>query len=102
MVVGAAMIAVAIWQPWSSPFMMSTGYAMMFGMGASLMLGGLSMMLAPTPPKFDYGSDAEDKPSYLFNGPTNVAEAGMTIPVIYGEVFTGSIPVSVGVTVTKF
>ena len=35
--------------------------------------------------------------SYAFSGITNVSVSGIPVPIIYGEVFTGSIVISSGV-----
>lgn len=66
-------------------------------LGVSLLLGGISAMLTP---QMDYNTrEVEEKPSYLFNGPVNATQPGLTIPVAYGETFIGSITVSGGLEV---
>lgn len=66
--------------------------------GASLVLGGVSQLLTPTP-KISAGADSANDPrrSYSFSGIQNVSRQGVPIPVIYGEVFTGSIVISAGI-----
>jgi predicted phage tail protein len=68
------------------------------GIGASLILGGVAQMLTPTP-TIQQGSDGDNDPrkSYSFSGIQNVSRQGVPVPVIYGEVFTGSIVVSAGI-----
>lgn len=56
--------------------------------GFAMALGGVSMMLAPTP-KPDDGS--AQKASFLFNGATNVASQGAAVPLVYGLMLTGSV-----------
>ena len=66
--------------------------------GASLALGGISQLLTPTP-KISQGADSTSDPrkSYSFSGIQNVSRQGVPVPVIYGEVFTGSIVISAGI-----
>lgn len=69
------------------------------GLGVSLALGGVSMMLAPSP-QSNY-SDRErpdQRPSFLFDGPVNTSTQGLPMPVIYGRIKTGSIVISAGMT----
>ena len=79
--------------------------------GTSLILGGVATLLSPQPVVPTLGtpggirgsgeSGATDGPqsvirgadgrqSYMFTGPANTVGVGATIPVIYGEVITGS------------
>ena len=68
------------------------------GIGASLILGGVAQMLTPTP-TIQQGTDGDNDPrkSYSFSGIQNVSRQGVPVPIIYGEVFTGSIVVSAGI-----
>jgi predicted phage tail protein len=68
------------------------------GIGASLILGGVAQMLTPTP-TINQGTDGDNDPrkSYSFSGIQNVSRQGVPVPIIYGEVFTGSIVVSAGI-----
>lgn len=59
--------------------------------GAGLLLSGVSEMLYPTQtPEF------EDNPqiSFSFAGTQNTARAGTPVPIVYGEIFTGSVVIS--------
>lgn len=70
--------------------------------GISMMLSGVSQMLAPTPEITDYGdrNTPAERPSYLFNGPTNKTEAGGAIPLVYGfDVFIGSTVTSASIAI---
>lgn len=66
--------------------------------GTALVLGGVSQLLTPTA-TISQGSDSANDPrrSYSFSGIQNVSRQGIPVPVIYGEVFTGSIMVSAGI-----
>ena len=59
--------------------------------GAGLVLSGVGEMLYPTQnPEF------EDNPqiSFNFSGTQNTARAGTPVPIVYGEIFTGSVVIS--------
>lgn len=82
------------------------------GIGASLVLGGVSQMLAPTPTMGSYGTtdqwsssgrDAETDPrrSYSFSGVQNVSRQGVSVPIVFGEALVGSVVISVGVDVDQ-
>jgi len=62
--------------------------------GASLVLSGIAGMLTPTPETPEMDSDPRE--NFSFSGVQNVARSGVVVPVIYGEVVTGSITISAG------
>jgi len=69
-------------------------------LGATLALGGISQLLAPTPQVTDYGNREKEKTSWLFTGATNRTEQGGAIPLIYGgPIRVGSIQASFGIRV---
>ena len=59
--------------------------------GAGLLLSGVSEMLFPT-----QTAQFEDNPQISFNfaGTQNTSRAGTPIPIVYGEIFTGSVVIS--------
>ena len=61
-------------------------------LGIVLVLSGIAGLLTPTPEVDD--SEGDPRNSFSFSGIQNTARAGTAIPVIYGDVITGSIPVS--------
>ena len=65
--------------------------------GASLVLGGVSDMLFPLPeiPKFESSSDPNL--SFSFAGLQNTSRAGTPVPIVYGEVMTGSVVISAAI-----
>ena len=70
--------------------------------GAALVLGGVSQLLTPTPQLGTSnvrGIDETTDPrrSYSFSGIQNVSRQGVPVPIIYGEVFTGSVVISAGI-----
>ena len=63
--------------------------------GGALVLGGIGDMLTPVPTI----SEQEQDPrlSFNFSGIQNTSRAGVAVPVIYGEVLTGSVVISAGI-----
>ena len=103
-VTGAALIAA----PYLAPAVAKIGIGKLTlgsiasTVGVSMAVGGVTQMLTPTPPSNSGASSmGDDDPlaqgSYAFSGITNVSVSGIPVPIIYGEVFTGSIVISSGV-----
>ena len=70
--------------------------------GTSLVLGGVAQLLTPTPRLGNLDSRGIDETtdprrSYSFSGIQNVSRQAVPIPLIYGEVFTGSEVISAGI-----
>ena len=70
--------------------------------GTSLIIDGVTSMLAPQPPTMSpSGMDATDPASlasnYTFSGITNISKSGVPINLIYGETIVGSVTVSNGI-----
>ena len=63
--------------------------------GGALVLGGIGDMLTPVPTISEMEQDP--KLSFNFSGIQNTSRAGVAVPVIYGEVLTGSVVVSAGI-----
>ena len=63
--------------------------------GGALVLAGIGDMLTPVPTI----SEQEQDPrlSFNFSGIQNTSRAGVAVPVIYGEVLTGSVVISAGI-----
>lgn len=68
----------------------------MFTIGASLILGGIAQLLAPTPKN---GTAADKNENAYFNGAENVTTQGLPVPFGYGRLIVGSRVVSAGITV---
>ena len=67
------------------------------GLGTALVLQGVSEMLfpLPKPPKFE--SEEDPRLSFSFGGTQQTGRAGTPVPLVYGEIFTGSVVISGGV-----
>jgi len=94
----------------------SAGTAISIGtVGATLVLGGVSQLLSPTPQLGQIGpssftpgggrttttegSELDPQESYSFSGIQNVSKQGVPVPVVYGETIVGSIVISAGIDV---
>ncbi len=80
--------------------------------GASLILGGVSQLLSPTPQIGEFGpvsmgggnrrqttterSELDPQESYSFSGIQNTSNVGTPVPLVYGETVVGSIVLSAG------
>lgn len=69
-----------------------------FGVGVSLVLGGVAQLLTPVP-TLPTGADSNQDPrkSYSFSGVQQTSRAGVPVPICYGEVLTGSVVISAGI-----
>ena len=61
-----------------------------FGIGAGLLLSGVSDMLFPVPKLPDFNSEQDPRISFNFSGTQQTTRAGTPVPLVYGEIFTGS------------
>lgn len=72
------------------------GNAMAY-IGFSLAISGMSTLLAPeTDP-----TKNENEPSFVSSGPGNTNSEGAIVPIVYGEVITGAVLASGGITIEK-
>ena len=82
------------------PLIGAVTYGRIAGIGAMIALGGVSQLLSPTPhaaPSYS-AERPEARPSFIYNGPTNTAEQGGPVPVVYGRMRVGSALVSSSVS----
>ncbi len=102
---GIGLIGAAILLPGAAPVLGTSGFtaaagtagftAIVGNIGIALALGGISQMLTPveTIPE----KDQDPRLSFNFSGIQNTSRAGIAVPVIYGEILTGSIAISAGI-----
>ncbi len=101
---GAALIAGAFLVP-GSTLVFGKGFAASFakagfltkaavGIGASLVLSGVNDLLFPLPDLPDFSSEEDPRLSFSFSGTQNTARAGTPVPIVYGEIMTGSVVIS--------
>ena len=106
---GAALIATAFFVPASlgGGLSLKAGIGTGFGfakagalakglvyVGASLMLQGVSELLFPLPKPKEFNSEEDPRISFNFGGTQNTGRAGTPVPVVYGEIITGSVVIS--------
>jgi len=69
--------------------------AMNVGVGLTIM--GVSEMLFPLPEPQKFNSEEDPQISFSFSGVQNTSRAGTPIPIVYGEIFTGSVVISAAI-----
>jgi predicted phage tail protein len=70
------------------------------GVGASLVLGGVSQLLTPVPTlsaPSTVDTAKDPRKSYSFSGVQNTSRQGTPVPIVYGETLVGSIVISAGI-----
>ena len=67
------------------------------GIGASLLLSGVSDLLFPLPQPQGFSSEEDPQLSFSFSGIQNTSRAGIPVPIVYGEIFTGSVVISAAI-----
>ena len=67
------------------------------GLGTALVLSGVSDMLFPLPKVKDFESEEDPRLSFSFGGTQQTGRAGTPVPLVYGEIFTGSVVISGGI-----
>ena len=75
----------------------SLGAKAAFGIGASLVLSGVSGMLFPVPKMPEFSSEQDPRLSFSFSGTQQTSRAGTPVPLVYGEIITGSVVISGGI-----
>lgn len=75
-----------------APGSLAGASAMVSNLGMGLVLGGVSMMLAPKVP--DSTAGAKQAENYLFNGAINNVKQGTPVPLVYGRNIVGSTTIS--------
>lgn len=79
---------------------MTMSYGSIALFGAALMIGGIAEMLTPTPDlSIGAMTSVDPKNSHVFNGAENIVAQGVPVPVVYGEVETGSVTIAASLTV---
>ena len=102
---GAALIGLSFsGEIFAKPFTLGGGFAAAgagakaaFGIGAALVLSGVSDMLFPVPDIPDFSNEEDPRISFSFSGVQNTSRAGTSHPIAYGEIVTGSVVISAGI-----
>ena len=69
----------------------------LFAIGASLALSGVSDLLFPVPEPQKFNSEEDPQLSFNFSGVQNTSRAGTHVPIVYGEIITGSVVISAAI-----
>lgn len=87
----------------TAPLIGGVSYGTIASVGLTMALTGAYQALSPTPKAQEYGSreSPDQRPSFLYNGPVNTVEQGSALPLVYGQMRTGSVLVSAGVSVEQ-
>ena len=100
---GAALIGAAFFMPAGSGLSLMQGIKLgslanvglltkgIAYVGASLVLSGVSELLFPLPQPQDFNSEEDPRLSFSFSGLQNTSRAGTPVPIVYGEIVTGSV-----------
>lgn len=75
---------------------------LLFGVGSSLLLGGVAQLLTPVP-TMATGADSNNDPrkNYSFSSIQNTSRSGTPVPVVYGETIVGSVVISAGIDIVQ-
>ena len=65
--------------------------------GIALVLSGVSDMLFPLPQQQSFSTEEDPRLSFSFSGVQNTSRAGTPVPIVYGEIFTGSVVISAAI-----
>ena len=99
-IAGVALVALSFFIPPIAGFALAP---IAFGIGASLVLGGVAQLLTPVPTlNSPYGAGTTDtakdpRKSYSFSGIQQTSRQGVPVPIVYGETLVGSVVVSAGI-----
>jgi predicted phage tail protein len=84
---GAALIGVGLLVPF--------GGSVLVPLGLGLLLNGVAALLSPTPEVAD--KDNDPARSYNFSGIQQTSREGVPVPLVYGDIVTGSVVLSVNI-----
>lgn len=68
-------------------------------LGIGLVLTGVAGLLTPTP--VISKDEGDPRKSFSFSGIQNTSRPGLPVPVVYGEILTGSVVVSAGIDIVQ-
>jgi predicted phage tail protein len=95
-IAGVVLVIVAVVYGYYSEDWATAGHIGMAGV--SLIIGGVAQLLSPQPKKQQFKDDIK---SWTINGPLNTTDQGNPVPVVYGEVLTGGVPISAGLNTIR-
>jgi predicted phage tail protein len=72
--------------------------SLMFGMGVSLAISGVTQLLSPQQPTPAKERNPQEVRSFSISGVQNTSRQGTAVPVVFGEMIIGGIVISAGIT----
>jgi len=105
LLLGAALIGVGVLSggaAFTASGFTGTGFlggttAVLGNVGVGLAIAGVSEMLFPLPKPKEFTSEQDPQLSFNFSGTQQTSRAGTPVPIVYGEIFTGSVVISGGI-----
>ncbi len=98
---GAALIGISLASGGGLNVFLNEGFTGLAAVGMNLGIGltimGVSEMLFPLPKPKEFESEQDPKLSFNFSGTQNTSRAGTPVPIVYGEIITGSVVISAAV-----
>jgi predicted phage tail protein len=105
---GAALIALALFNPFGAAAIGTFGLTAPIAVtsilptagliGASLVIGGISKLISPVPTVTQgANSNTDPRKSYSFSGIQQTSRQGTPVPICYGLTLTGSVVISAGI-----
>ena len=102
LLLGAALIGVGVLSggaTFTASGFTGTGFlggttAVLGNVGIGLAIAGVSEMLFPLPKPKEFKSEQDPQLSFSFSGTQNTSRAGTPVPIVYGEIVTGSVVIS--------
>ena len=102
-VAGIALIAISYYIPPAWAIGGASLAGVTAGAGIALVIGGVAQLLTPAPKVSSYADreHPDQRASLIFNGPVNRIEQGGPVPLVYGEMLTGSVVMAGAVDVEQ-
>ena len=106
LLLGAALIGLAFAMPGATfqgfgGFTAKAGFsgfqAAIGNLGIALTLMGVNELLFPMPQPQKFNSEEDPQLSFSFSGVQNTSRAGTPVPIVYGEIITGSVVISAAI-----
>ena len=106
LLLGAALIGLAFAMPGATfqgfgGFKAAAGFsgfqAAIGNLGIALTLMGVNELLFPLPQPQKFNSEEDPQLSFSFSGVQNTSRAGTPVPIVYGEIITGSVVISAAI-----
>ena len=103
---GAALIGVSLATGGGFAALGKAGFSNVFSsigfkIGAGLAIQGVGELLFPLPEPQDFNSEQDPQLSFSFGGVQNTSRAGTPVPIVYGEIITGSVVISAATDVNQ-